>query len=362
MQTTDELLNNIKMVYSYLEDDISKDIFVNRLLYSITGDLRYIDVMVRNNVKEFADSGININSNAIKDKVKEVAETKKIVIYGAGQIGLELYREIGEYITYFCDRDIEKQKRDIDGHKVISPEELIANKEEYAVVIGSTDYFREIYNWLSQEDVFLIFHSKDEYISHMFLEEQQYFDPNLIQYEDEEVFVDGGCLNFLTSKQLLKVCDTVKGIYAFEPDPISAKRCNEEAQKTGFKNYTIIEKGLYSTETKLHFNSLGNGCSAITEAGECTVEVAAIDTAIKDKVTFIKMDIEGAELEALIGAQDTITQYKPKLAISVYHRKEDIIDIPLYIKKLVPEYKLFLRHYSNHAGETVLYAVRRVAK
>ena len=69
------------------------------------------------------------------------------------------------------------------------------------------------------------------------------------------------------------------------------------------------------------------------------------------------MDIEGAEMEALKGAESIIKSQKPKLAICVYHKEQDMTEIPIFIKKLVPEYKLFMRHYSNDAGETVLYAV-----
>ena len=67
--------------------------------------------------------------------------------------------------------------------------------------------------------------------------------------------------------------------------------------------------------------------------------------------------IEGAELEALKGAKETIQRDKPKLAVCIYHRPEDMVEIPLYIKQLVPDYKLYIRHHSNTAGETVLYAV-----
>ena len=82
-----------------------------------------------------------------------------------------------------------------------------------------------------------------------------------------------------------------------------------------------------------------------------------MDDLIKERVTFIKMDIEGAELEALKGARNIITKYRPKLAICLYHKPEDIITIPKYIKSLLPEYKLYVRHYSNNTGEFVLYAV-----
>ena len=88
-----------------------------------------------------------------------------------------------------------------------------------------------------------------------------------------------------------------------------------------------------------------------------SAKVVSLDSCITDKVTFIKMDIEGAELNALKGSREIIKKYKPRLAVSVYHKKEDLIEIPLYIKELVPEYKLYIRHYSNAAIETVLYAV-----
>jgi len=73
-------------------------------------------------------------------------------------------------------------------------------------------------------------------------------------------------------------------------------------------------------------------------------------------VTFIKMDIEGAEVEAVSGAADIIRSQKPKLAICVYHSKEHIIKIPFLLKKLVPEYKIYLRHHSPSLLDTVCYA------
>ncbi len=71
----------------------------------------------------------------------------------------------------------------------------------------------------------------------------------------------------------------------------------------------------------------------------------------------IKMDIEGAELEALKGAKKTIQRDKPKLAICIYHKTEDLWEIPLYIKELVSEYCLYIRHQTFGTGDTVLYAV-----
>ena len=76
-----------------------------------------------------------------------------------------------------------------------------------------------------------------------------------------------------------------------------------------------------------------------------------------DKITFLKMDIEGSELKALHGARKIIQRDKPKLAICVYHKPEDIIEIPLYINSLVPEYKFYMRHYGYTPANTVLYAI-----
>lgn len=73
----------------------------------------------------------------------------------------------------------------------------------------------------------------------------------------------------------------------------------------------------------------------------------------------IKMDIEGSELKALKGAALTIKEHHPILAVCVYHKKEDLVTIPQYIKSLCPKYRLYLRNYSRYSQELVLYAVDR---
>lgn len=81
------------------------------------------------------------------------------------------------------------------------------------------------------------------------------------------------------------------------------------------------------------------------------------DTVGNAEVTFIKMDIEGAEMPALQGAKKTILRCKPKLAVSVYHKPEDFVAIPKFIKSLRDDYKYYLRAYSRTGCETILYAV-----
>jgi len=95
--------------------------------------------------------------------------------------------------------------------------------------------------------------------------------------------------------------------------------------------------------------------SKIDSNGEDVIKIDAIDN-YKIPASFIKMDIEGSEYEALIGAKDTISKYHPKLAISLYHKPEDLIQIPYYIKSLCPEYRFYLRLHSYYSEELILYA------
>ena len=88
------------------------------------------------------------------------------------------------------------------------------------------------------------------------------------------------------------------------------------------------------------------------------VQVVSLDRVLGDEiVSFIKMDIEGAEHNGLLGAEKQIRANRPKLAISIYHKPEDMWDLPGLILSFQPDYKLYLRHYSIAASETVLYAI-----
>ena len=85
----------------------------------------------------------------------------------------------------------------------------------------------------------------------------------------------------------------------------------------------------------------------------------AIDDFVKEReiprVDFIKMDIEGAEMDALLGAEETIKRFTPKLAISIYHKEDDLFEIPSAIHELNPNYEYYLDHFTIHNEETVLF-------
>ena len=149
-----------------------------------------------------------------------------------------------------------------------------------------------------------------------------------------------------------------KKVYAWEPDEINRCRLIATCEARKYQNIEIIPLGLWSKKTELHFNQQGKDWSKISEDGSYTVVVDSIDNICwENRVTFIKLDIEGSELEALRGAEKIIRRDKPRLAISIYHKPQDYFEIPLYIKELVPEYKLYIRHHKFNKNDTVLYAI-----
>lgn len=149
-----------------------------------------------------------------------------------------------------------------------------------------------------------------------------------------------------------------KKIYVWDPDEVNLKQLRKNIRK--YDNVVCIPCGMWSKQDELRFNSTGGGDSSITEDNAAdlqTIKVDSIDNVCAgDKVTFIKMDIEGSEQEALRGAVNVIRRDKPRLAICVYHKFEDLYEIPFWIKQTVPEYKIYMRHHSDEVAETVVYA------
>lgn len=189
----------------------------------------------------------------------------------------------------------------------------------------------------------------------------QYFPLDIIRLGDDEIFVDCGAYTGDTLENFLKRVKKFEKYYALEPD----KRRRTELKKVikrfkGEGRICYIPIGAWDRKEELCF-SLSNECGEIVSDNKCSekISVDAIDNVVDEdeKVTFIKMDIEGAELKALEGARNTILRWKPKLAICVYHKREDLITIPQFIKSIDMGYKLYLRAHYPYCSELVLYAI-----
>lgn len=154
-------------------------------------------------------------------------------------------------------------------------------------------------------------------------------------------------------------------VYTFDP---LRKHCN--IMRDAFKlnselgaRISIFESGVSERDQAGHpdeSDRIDPGARAIGEE----LDLRSIDSMVAKgeiaRVDFIKMDIEGSELAALKGAADSIAKWRPKLAISLYHRLEDFHVIPSYLQSLGLDYEFFLDHYSIHHEETVLYARSKV--
>ena len=186
----------------------------------------------------------------------------------------------------------------------------------------------------------------------------QYFPQDLVQLSDREVFVDGGAYTGDTLLSFIrKTKNEYERCYAFEPEPENLAKLNLLAERQLFRDVCVIGKGLWSRAETLRFAAAeGLSGSAISRTGNTAIAVDSIDNVAPD-ATFIKLDVEGAELEALKGAAETIKRNRPKLAVCLYHKPGDLFEIPLFIKSLVPEYMFYLRQHQPVSCELVLYAV-----
>lgn len=173
-----------------------------------------------------------------------------------------------------------------------------------------------------------------------------------------EIFIDAGAYSGETCEAFSRWCSDYSKIYLMEPDVLMFQIASEYVKVKKINNVICVNKGAYSHETEIAFmNDAALGSSNINENGTDKIWTTSIDGMLNGKeATYIKMDIEGAEMEALRGAEETIQKYMPKLAISIYHKDDDLWKIPCYIKGKYPQYKLFIRHYTPFTTETVLYA------
>ena len=183
-----------------------------------------------------------------------------------------------------------------------------------------------------------------------------YFPKDIIELSNEECFIDCGAYNGDTIANFLEHVKEYKNIVAFEPDKNNFTDLKKNTRN--MVNVTLYEYGCWNQKDILRFNE-GNDLGSKVD-GNSNMEINVIDLdsiAECNNATFIKMDIEGSELEALKGAKNIIKNNKPKLAICLYHSDNDMIDIIEYIHKTYPDYKIFVRQHSNIESDTVMYCI-----
>lgn len=185
-------------------------------------------------------------------------------------------------------------------------------------------------------------------------EDAQYFEPFVDYSHGAPVFLDVGGFDGYTSKEFIRHAPNYAAVHVFEPEPENYELCRR--QLAGYESVFLHRYGTGAETAHLRFSSSGSG-SAISPDGDMAIDIRRIDDVVEDVPTFIKMDIEGAELMALEGARGLITRHQPALAICVYHRPSDLWTIPQKVFSMYDRYSVYLRHYTESIYETVMFFV-----
>jgi FkbM family methyltransferase len=190
---------------------------------------------------------------------------------------------------------------------------------------------------------------------------ETYFPDDLIRPVADEVFVDCGAFTGDSIEAFLAArAGRFRQIVGIEPDPINCRELRariDEWDRSGIGPIRAEPVAVGSHRGTLTFETTGTAGSSIG-SGPDTVVVAPLDEILTgDRPTYIKFDVEGAERDALVGGTETITTNMPVLAVCLYHRPEDLWDLPLLVRSMRADYRLYVRRYSDERWETVLYAV-----
>ena len=195
----------------------------------------------------------------------------------------------------------------------------------------------------------------------------QYFPDDLFTWADDAWIVDGGAYDGDTVRMLSATYGSRFGhVLAVEPDPANFIRLQETvaalpAAARGKVDCRQVALG--SERRTLHLDATGTAASATSDApsaGTIAVSAETLDSLVEgSRVTFIKLDIEGFEVDALKGARRTIERHGPVLAVCVYHRQDHLWSIPLLLSSLRGDYAFFLRPHNEEGWDLVCYAVPR---
>ena len=183
---------------------------------------------------------------------------------------------------------------------------------------------------------------------------------------------DLGAYNGDTVRELLGAANgNITKIWAVEPDARNFKKLSLYASEENRAEIVPIHAGAWNEDTTLSFDASGNrNASFGTNRSDVLadrpvkmkeMEARRLDSILNGaRVDYIKYDVEGAEREALLGSTETIKAHHPTLMVSLYHRNEDLFALPLQVKKILPEYRVYLRHQPYvPAWDTVFYFVAR---
>lgn len=254
----------------------------------------------------------------------------------------------------------------------------VGNRKDYLIDRQTfeehKDSFDELYDWLeddySKECLYACLKGrltgKDIDFTPSSWSKPEYFFDDVMDWSHKACIVDGGAyigdtVEEFVNKAVAHHLDDFE-IYAWEPDNISCGIMKKNFHDD--ERIKVVPKAVYSSMGSLFFEMDGGEMSSVNEKilGSKLEEIESdtIDNVLGQKVcTFIKMDVEGSELEALKGAKNQIERNSPTLAICLYHKQEDFWTIPQYIRSIQPKYSFILKTHSSMPTELVLYCFNK---
>lgn len=346
----------------------------------------------------------------IAEKIK--SHNLPVIIYGAGEVAGVItgnLKNLGVEVSgYAVDAEYYKPNKTYLNKPLCNFAELSATPEKYVFVLGlhyaKIDKVRNFLNdkklifycimanYMQRMNYEYIFENREKFTETFNLFEDELsrktmanvlkvrisenYRYNLDTYEPNTYFNDltkpalqnrgggrfvdcGAFIGDTVEKFINWYGDGYEKIFALEPDSANFETLKKFIQEKNYKNVEPLNLGVWNEKTTLTFSD-GNGQgSSISIQGNIKVNVDTIDNiAGGERIDLIKMDIEGSELNALKGAAETIKKYSPVLAICAYHKHEDLITLPQFIKNLNPNYKFYLRNHKWYADvDYVLYAI-----
>ena len=356
-----DFLELANTVYAHLNDEISKKIFEARFKYATEKDLSYITGL------KSKYRNLNSDMQVFAEKIRQ----GPCLIYGAGVAGHYLagrFKQFGVKIDAFIDPDESKGPVDEQtGIKVITEKELGENKALHDGKTLIISYpVKPVADGVRKRLVYDIGIDEKNVTTAIFdlrNNQGQYFD--FFEAGENEVFVDCGCFDGATCYNFAGWCGH-KGfdhIYSFEADPKNYEKSKEVLSSLG--KCDLYPYGTSDAKKKVYFAADAFETSSIISREDAEkrnfegveeIETVALDDVLSGKkVTFIKMDIEGAEYEALLGARKLIMENRPRMAISVYHKFEDFVTLADLVLQMHPDYRISYRHYAFDDLETVMY-------
>jgi len=189
-----------------------------------------------------------------------------------------------------------------------------------------------------------------------------YFRSGLFELRKDEIFVDCGAAVGETVDHFLEMTgESFAHLYAFEPDAANFAQLNERfsryRNRPFFKNISLLNKATGSEDRLVSFEHGGGEGSRVTESGgNAQMQMVRLDSELPNGATFLKLDVEGHELASLRGAERTIRECEPRIAVCAYHRDDDLLTIPAYLQSLNPGYRIGLRHCNQVRFDTICFA------